>query len=148
RRDAARDMSGLVTVQASRASMTQRAGRAARLGPGTAVRLIEESAWSRAPEQVTPQISTADLMEAALTLAAWGSPRGAGMPLLTPPPDAAIAAAEDGLRGLGLVDGDGRITEEGLDRERPSGSSRSPRGRGHRSRSPRRSPPPTSWRPP
>src|SRR5699024_5043111 len=36
RRDAARDMSGLVTVQASRASMTQRAGRAARLGPGTA----------------------------------------------------------------------------------------------------------------
>ncbi|HCE61167.1 MAG TPA: ATP-dependent helicase HrpB, partial [Janibacter terrae] len=44
RRDAARDMSGLVTVQASRASMTQRAGRAARLGPGRAVRLIEASA--------------------------------------------------------------------------------------------------------
>ena len=114
RRDAARDMSGLVTVQASRASMTQRAGRAARLGPGTAVRLIEESAWSRAPEQVTPQITTADLTEAALTLAAWGSPRGEGMPLLTPPPPIGITAAEDGLRGLGLLDDAGRITEDGL----------------------------------
>lgn len=114
RRDAARDMSGLVTVQASRASMTQRAGRAARLGPGTAVRLVEESAWSRAPEHVTPQITTADLTETALTLAAWGSPRGEGMPLLTPPPSIAITTAERGLRGLGLVDDDGRITEDGL----------------------------------
>ncbi|KRE39335.1 ATP-dependent helicase [Janibacter sp. Soil728] len=113
RRDAARDMSGLVTVQASRASMTQRAGRAARLGPGRAVRLIEESAWSRAPEHVTPQITTADLTETALTLAAWGSPRGDGLPLLTPPPTAAIAAAEAGLRGLGLVDDTGRITPAG-----------------------------------
>ncbi len=114
RRDAARDMSGLVTVQASRASMTQRAGRAARLGPGRAVRLIEESVWSRAPEHLTPQITTADLTGTALTLAAWGSPRGEGMPLLTPPPATAITAAEDGLRGLGLVDDAGRITEDGL----------------------------------
>ncbi|MFX4287947.1 ATP-dependent helicase HrpB [Janibacter sp. G349] len=114
RRDAARDMSGLVTVQASRASMTQRAGRAARLGPGRAVRLVEESAWSRAPEHVTPQITTADLTETALTLAAWGSPRGEGMALLTPPPAAGIAAAETTLRGLGLVDDDGRITDDGL----------------------------------
>jgi ATP-dependent helicase HrpB len=114
RRDAARDMSGLVTVQASRASMTQRAGRAARLGPGRAVRLVEESAWSRAPEHVTPQITTADLTETALTLAAWGSPRGEGMALLTPPPAAGIAAAGTTLRGLGLVDDDGRVTDDGL----------------------------------
>ena len=114
RRDAARDMSGLVTVQASRASMAQRAGRAARLGPGRAVRLVEESAWSRAPEHVTPQITTADLTETALTLAAWGSPRGEGMVLLTPPPAAGIAATETTLRGLGLVDDDGRVTDDGL----------------------------------
>ena len=113
RRDAAREMSGLVTVQASRASMTQRAGRAARLGPGTAVRLIEQTAWSRAPEHVTPQITTADLTGTALTLAAWGSPRGEGMPLLTPPPSPAIADAEATLHGLGLVDVDGRITADG-----------------------------------
>ena len=114
RRDAARDMSGLVTVQASRASMTQRAGRAARLGPGVTVRLIEESAWSRAPEHVTPQITTADLTETALALSAWGSPRGASLPLLTPPPTVAITAAEGGLHDLGLVDDAGRITEDGL----------------------------------
>lgn len=114
RRDAARDMSGLVTVQASRASMTQRAGRAARLGPGRAVRLIEESAWAHAPEHVTPQITTADLTDTALTLAAWGSPRGDGLPLLTPPPAVAITAAERTLRGLGLVDTEGRITDDGL----------------------------------
>ena len=114
RRDAARDMSGLVTVQASRASMTQRAGRAARLGPGRAVRLVEESVWSRAPEHVTPQITTADLTETALTLAAWGLPRGEGLPLLTPPPSPAIGAAEATLHGLGLVDADGRVTDEGL----------------------------------
>ncbi|WP_114204418.1 ATP-dependent helicase HrpB [Janibacter anophelis] len=113
RRDAARDMSGLVTVQASRASMTQRAGRAARLGPGRAVRLIEESSWARAPEHVTPQIATADLTETALTLAAWGSPRGEGMPLLTAPPGPAMTAAESTLRALGLVDEDGRITSDG-----------------------------------
>ncbi|QNF93989.1 ATP-dependent helicase HrpB [Janibacter sp. YB324] len=114
RRDAARDMSGLVTVQASRASMTQRSGRAARLGPGRAVRLVEESVWSRAPEHVTPQITTADLTETALTLAAWGSPRGEGLPLLTPPPSPAIGAAEATLHGLGLVDAEGRVTDEGL----------------------------------
>ncbi|WP_427384358.1 ATP-dependent helicase HrpB [Janibacter sp. G56] len=114
RRDTARDMSGLVTVQASRASMTQRAGRAARLGPGTAVRLIDEAAWTRAPAHVTPQITTADLTGAALTLAAWGSPRGDGMPLLTPPPAPAMTAAEEALRGLGLVDATGRITEDGM----------------------------------
>lgn len=114
RRDAARDMSGLVTVQASRASMTQRAGRAARLGPGRAVRLVEESVWSRAAEHVTPQITTADLTETALTLAAWGSPRGEGLPLLTPPPSPAIGAAEATLHGLGLVDAEGRVTDEGL----------------------------------
>ena len=35
RRDASRGMSGLVTVSCSRASAEQRAGRAARQGPGT-----------------------------------------------------------------------------------------------------------------
>ncbi|WP_068252854.1 ATP-dependent helicase HrpB [Janibacter corallicola] len=114
RRDAARDMTGLVTVQASRASMTQRAGRAARLGPGRVVRLVEESVWTHAPEHVTPQITTADLTDTALTLAAWGSPRGDDLPLLTPPPAVAITAAERTLRGLGLIDTDGRITDDGL----------------------------------
>ncbi len=114
RRDLRRDMSGLVTVQASRAAMTQRAGRAARLGPGTVVRCLDETTFAHAPEHTTPEIVSADLAGALLTLAAWGSPRGEGMPMLTPPPPAAARAAEEVLRGLGLVDDDGRVTELGL----------------------------------
>src|SRR5690606_15657734 len=43
RRDRARDMTGLVTVSTSRASAEQRAGRAARQGPGRAVRVYSET---------------------------------------------------------------------------------------------------------
>ncbi|MFK5647583.1 ATP-dependent helicase HrpB [Ornithinimicrobium sp. LYQ121] len=114
RRDQRRDMSGLVTVQASRAAMTQRAGRAARLGPGTVVRCLDEGTYSHAPEHLTPEIASSDLTGAALLLAAWGSPRGEGMPMLTPPPPAAITAAEGTLRALGLVEADGRVSDEGV----------------------------------
>lgn len=114
RRDLRRDMSGLVTVQASRAAMTQRAGRAARLGPGTVVRCLDERTFANAPEHTSPEIVSSDLAGALLTLAAWGSPRGDGMALLTAPPAGAARAAEDVLRALGLVDEDGRITDLGL----------------------------------
>ncbi|GGK58253.1 ATP-dependent helicase HrpB [Ornithinimicrobium pekingense] len=114
RRDLRRDMSGLVTVQASRAAMTQRAGRAARLGPGTVVRCLDETTFAHAPEHAAPEISSSDLTGALLTLAAWGSPRGEGMPLLTAPPPAAVRAAEQVLHDLGLVDADGRTTELGV----------------------------------
>lgn len=113
RRDVRRDMSGLVTVQASRAAMTQRAGRAARLGPGTVVRCLDEATFGHAPEHATPEIAAADLTGALLSLAAWGSPRAEGMPMLTPPPTGAARAAEEVLRALGLVDEDGRVTETG-----------------------------------
>lgn len=113
RQDLRRDMSGLVTVQASRAAMTQRAGRAARLGPGTVVRCLDEASFAHAPEHATPEIATADLTGPLLTLAAWGSPRGEGMPLLTPPPSGAVRAGEDRLRELDLVGRDGRATDLG-----------------------------------
>jgi ATP-dependent helicase HrpB len=114
RRDVRRDMTGLVTVQASRAAMTQRAGRAARLGPGTVVRCLDETTYANAPEHAAPQIASADLTGALLTLAAWGSPRGEGMPLLTRPPAGAVRAAERVLHDLGLVRDDGRVTDLGL----------------------------------
>ena len=53
RRDAARGMAGLVTVACSRASAEQRAGRAARLGPGRVVRCYDERTFARMPEHVT-----------------------------------------------------------------------------------------------
>ncbi len=76
RRDAGRGMSGLVTVSCSRASADQRAGRAARQGPGTVVRCYDQQAYAAAPaHQTPPEISVADLTSAALVLACWGRAR-------------------------------------------------------------------------
>ncbi|MEE1619562.1 ATP-dependent helicase HrpB [Brachybacterium sp. J144] len=113
RRDRGRDMSGLVTVSASHAALTQRAGRAARQGPGRAVRVLAETDLAGMPAHSPPEITTSDLTDAALQLACWGTPRGEGLALLTPPPVAEITAAEETLRALDLVDADGRPTAEG-----------------------------------
>ncbi|WP_119697857.1 ATP-dependent helicase HrpB [Microbacterium halotolerans] len=114
RRDAARAMSGLVTVSASRASAEQRAGRAARQGPGRAIRVYSEADHARMPALASPEIQSADLTDAALLLAAWGTPSAVGMRLLTPPPAAAMADAVAALRALELVDFAGRITPLGV----------------------------------
>ncbi|ALU40761.1 ATP-dependent helicase [Kocuria flava] len=113
RRDAARGMTGLVTVAASRASAEQRAGRAARLGPGTAVRCYDERTWAGMPAHGTPEVAAADLTGAALLLACWGSPGGRGLALPDPLPPAVLAEAESVLRGLGAVDAGGRATAAG-----------------------------------
>ncbi|WP_261163966.1 ATP-dependent helicase HrpB [Microbacterium sp. Marseille-Q6965] len=113
RRDRARDMTGLVTVSASRASADQRAGRAAREGPGRVVRLYSEADYAAFRPAQDPEIASADLTDAALLLAAWGTPEARGLPLLTPPPAAAMTGAREALRALELVDDDGRVTGEG-----------------------------------
>ena len=115
RYDSVRGMAGLVTVSEARSSAEQRAGRAARLGPGRVLRCFPESDWPRLREAVTPEILTTDLTEAALVMACWGAPRGAGLALPDPPPALAIQAAERTLRGLGAVDDDGVVTERGRD---------------------------------
>ncbi|HIT75888.1 MAG TPA: ATP-dependent helicase HrpB [Candidatus Avipropionibacterium avicola] len=113
RRDRARDMTGLVTVSASRASAEQRAGRAARLGPGRAVRALSETDFARLPAVSVPEITAADLTDTALLLAVWGAPGGEGLPLLTPPPAESMALAITTVATLGLVDDTGRATELG-----------------------------------
>lgn len=113
RRDAARDMAGLVTVAASRDAAVQRSGRAARQGPGLAFRCYDEATFAAMPAHVTPEVAVADLVGATLTLACWGAPRGEGLALPDHPPAAAIADAEAVLRRLGALDEDGRVTGAG-----------------------------------
>lgn len=113
RKDAGRGMTGLVTVQVSRAAAGQRAGRAARLGPGTVVRCCSRSALGTAPAAPTPALAVSDLAPLALALAAWGAPRGEGLVLPEEPPAGALAEAEARLQSLGAVDEDGRITAHG-----------------------------------
>ena len=113
RRDAGRGMSGLVTVSCSRASADQRAGRAARQGPGRVVRCYDQQAYGAAPAHVTPEIKVADLTGAALLLSAWGAPRGAGLALSDQPPKQAMDDAMEVLRELGAVGDDGHATGMG-----------------------------------
>ncbi|MEK0154963.1 ATP-dependent helicase HrpB [Arthrobacter oryzae] len=110
RRDTNRGMSGLVTVSCSRASAEQRAGRAARQGPGRVVRCYDQRTFGAAPAHQTPEIAVADLTGAALVLACWGSPGGQGLVLPDAPPAAAMTDAVEVLRELGAVGPDGLAT--------------------------------------
>ncbi|WP_307364603.1 ATP-dependent helicase HrpB [Microbacterium murale] len=112
-RDAARGMSGLVTGPTSRASAIQRAGRATRQGPGIVVRCVDERTFAAAPARPAPEIATTDLTDAALLLACWGAPGGAGLRLVDPLPSDSVRDALAVLHGLGAIDADGRATAEG-----------------------------------
>ena len=107
RLDVARSMSGLVTVGVSRAAGVQRAGRAGREGPGVVYRCCSPTDWARSPLAPTPEILSADLTGAALELAVWGVPDGAGLAWVDEPPAAALAAAREALEHLGLAGADG-----------------------------------------
>ena len=111
--DRAAGTTHLVTRRASQASAAQRAGRAARQGPGVAYRLWEEAAHAGRPAFDPPEVVTSDLAPLALTLAQWGAGDPAGMAWLDPPPVAAMAAARGALQALGALDGEGRITAHG-----------------------------------
>ena len=115
RLDVARAMSGLVTVSVSRSAGIQRAGRAGREGPGAVHRCCTPVDWARSPQAPSPEIASADLTRAALELAVWGAPDGAGLSWIEPPPEAAMRVARRTLAGLGLVeDGeDGAVTALG-----------------------------------
>ncbi len=111
--DLAAGTTHLVTVRASRASAAQRAGRAARQGPGTAYRLWEEAAHAGRPEFDPPEMLTVDLAPLTLALAQWGVADPASLRWIDPPPAPALAAARGRLEALGALDREGRITDEG-----------------------------------
>jgi ATP-dependent helicase HrpB len=111
--DRAAGTTHLVTRRASQASAAQRAGRAARQGPGVAYRLWEEAGHAGRPEFTPAEILQADLAPLLLRLAKWGTADPAALPWLDPPPEASVAAARATLEALGALDGAGRITPLG-----------------------------------
>ena len=113
RYDRAAGMTRLVTERASQAAVTQRAGRAARQGPGTAYRLWEEAATVGLPRFDPPEILEADLSALMLDCALWGVTDPRQLAWLDPPPEAAIAEARARLGALEAIDRDGRPTEHG-----------------------------------
>ncbi|MDQ6647075.1 MAG: ATP-dependent helicase HrpB, partial [Pseudomonadota bacterium] len=105
--------SRLETVSISQASADQRAGRAGRVAEGTAYRLWPQS--QRLEPSRRPEISQAELSSLSLELAAWGvtTDRVAEMSWLDPPPQGALAQAQDLLIRLGALGDDGRISALG-----------------------------------
>lgn len=113
RYDRGAGLTRLVTERASRAAVTQRAGRAARQAPGVAIRLWEEAATASLPEHEPPEILEADLSGLLLSCLLWGEADPSRLPFLDPPPQTAIAEARERLQRLGAIDSDGAITAHG-----------------------------------
>ncbi|WP_439540318.1 ATP-dependent helicase HrpB [Sphingomonas sp.] len=113
RYDRAAGMTRLVTERASQASATQRAGRAARQGPGVAYRLWEAAATAGLPPYDPPEILEADLSALTLDCALWGVADPRELRWLDAPPAAAVAEARARLTTLDALDADGRPTAHG-----------------------------------
>ena len=111
--DKAAGVTRLVTHRASQAAAAQRAGRAARQGPGAAYRLWEEAAHPGRAAFDPPEMLTSDLAPLLLTLAQWGTAEPASLAWLDAPPGAALAAARQTLQELEGLDGLGAITPHG-----------------------------------
>ncbi len=111
--DAATGLTRLQTIRVSQAAAVQRAGRAGRQGPGLVFRLWEEAETRGLVPFDAPEILGADLMPLALRLASWGVAEASELRWLDPPPEGALAAARAGLRRLGAMEEDGRLTAHG-----------------------------------
>ena len=93
-------MTRLDTQRISRASATQRAGRAGRLEPGVCYRLWSEAQHDQLAAHGSAEILQADLAGLALQLARWGvAPHQ--LRWLDQPPSAAFSQAQDLLARLG-----------------------------------------------
>ena len=113
RYDRAAGLTRLVTERASQAAVAQRAGRAARQGPGRVYRLWEEAATQGLPRFDPPEILEADLSQLLLDCALWGVADPRSLRWLDPPPAAAVEEARRRLLSLGALDEAGRPTGHG-----------------------------------
>lgn len=110
--DPRRAMSGLVTVNVSQATASQRAGRAGRQQAGACYRLWSESQQGLLARFPVPEILQSDLMPLALELAVWGEAI-LQLAFLDSPPAAHLQQAQDILQKLGALDEKFCITRHG-----------------------------------
>ena len=105
-------MTRLDTQRISRASATQRSGRAGRLQPGVCYRVWSQAQHEQLAAHGTAEMLQADLAGLALQLVRWGV-QPAELVWLDPPPAAAYAQALELLGRLGAVDAQGKLTAHG-----------------------------------
>ncbi|KDE38690.1 ATP-dependent helicase HrpB [Nitrincola lacisaponensis] len=92
----------LQTRQISRASATQRSGRAGRQADGVCYRLWSAQQHERLDAQIRAEILDADLSSLRMALGQWGADADE-LFWLTPPPDTALRQAETLLQQLGIL---------------------------------------------
>jgi ATP-dependent helicase HrpB len=90
----------------SKASAWQRAGRAARTGPGHVIRLYSQMDYQTRAEYELPEILRSDLAQLCLALRAMGIQDPRQIEWLDVPPEAAIMAADNLLELLVTTDED------------------------------------------
>lgn len=99
----------------SKASASQRAGRAGRTGPGHCYRLYSSAVFEGEFEEYTePEILRTPIEGVVLQMKTMGLHHVINFPFPTPPSRTSLAKAEKLLRNLGALSLDGQVTETGL----------------------------------
>lgn len=113
RYDARRGLNVLQTQPISRASASQRAGRAGRTAPGTCLRLWTEADHRSRPAQDLPEVRRLDLCECVLQLLSMGITDIRAFHWLEPPEEHALQRAESQLQVLSAMTSDHQLTDMG-----------------------------------
>lgn len=100
----------LTSTPISKASATQRAGRAGRTKPGKCYRLYTQSAYEGLSNATVPEIQRSNLAPIILQLKALGIDNVLRFDFLTPPPAELIIRALELLYSLGAVDDYAKLT--------------------------------------
>ncbi|OHF00370.1 helicase associated domain-containing protein [Colletotrichum orchidophilum] len=101
----------LSTTAISKASASQRAGRAGRTRPGKCFRLYTEDAYLGLPEFTVPEMQRSNLAPFILQLKALGIDNVLRFNFLSPPPSELMAKALELLYSLGALDEYAKLTK-------------------------------------
>ncbi|KAJ0159050.1 putative ATP-dependent RNA helicase DHX35 [Colletotrichum tanaceti] len=101
----------LTSIAISKASASQRAGRAGRTRPGKCFRLYTEDAYLGLPEVNVPEIQRSNLAPFILQLKALGIDNVLRFNFLSPPPSELMAKALELLYSLGALDEYAKLTK-------------------------------------
>lgn len=96
----------------SRASASQRAGRAGRTSSGKCLRLYPEPSFSSLSSSTPPEICRSDVSLFILQLKALGIDNVVKFDFMTPPPSRMLERGLEFLYSLGALDEKGALTKE------------------------------------
>ena len=108
--DARTGIETLSATPVSKASATQRAGRAGRTKPGKCYRLYTDGAYNDLPEATVPETQRSNLAPTILQLKALGIDNVLRFDFLTPPPSELVVRALELLYALGALDEYAKLT--------------------------------------